>query len=332
MYKYYILLLIILCSNCHHSATEKHQTKRAHIVDVHDKVKEIKTGDVLLNSYCQVYAIDKYMVISDHKTPGNQIHLFNKNSFDYILGTAPIGQGPGEITVIGHIAEDTLRHQLLVSDFGKQRIFSYDLDSLLVDSAYLPNVKMILNQAEFPDRYDYLNDTLAFGPIIKPTGNYGFNQIAGKWNMQTGTIQLMKNIHPEIAKHRLCIAASFTHNRYVEAYIYHDLMSIRTLDGDLIYDIYGPDWDATNERYNYYGQVAFCKDKIVALYHNQTKPISQDKANRFLVFDLDGNYIKTLSLGYQINNFCYDKENHRLILSMDDEIQFGYLDLEGLID
>ena len=45
----------------------------------------------------------------------------------------------------------------------------------------------------------------------------------------------------------------------------------------------------------------------------------------------DGNYLKTLETGCHILHFCYDKEYHRLILYTYDEMQFGYLDLEGII-
>lgn len=49
-----------------------------------------------------------------------------------------------------------------------------------------------------------------------------------------------------------------------------------------------------------------------------------------LVYDLDGNYIKTLNVGYNMNAFCYDPEYNRIIMSLNDEkLQFAYLDLDG---
>ena len=50
-----------------------------------------------------------------------------------------------------------------------------------------------------------------------------------------------------------------------------------------------------------------------------------------MFFSLDGNYLKTLDIGYKFQDFCVDEENDRLIFAFSDEIQFGYLDLEGLI-
>ena len=47
---------------------------------------------------------------------------------------------------------------------------------------------------------------------------------------------------------------------------------------------------------------------------------------------LDGNYLKTLETGYKIARFCYDRDNNRILLSMDDDIQFGYLDMKEFLD
>lgn len=47
---------------------------------------------------------------------------------------------------------------------------------------------------------------------------------------------------------------------------------------------------------------------------------------------LNGNYIKTLNVGCNIGIFCYDPEYNRIIMELDDEIQFAYLDLDGLLE
>ncbi|MDR3309440.1 MAG: 6-bladed beta-propeller, partial [Tannerella sp.] len=54
-------------------------------------------------------------------------------------------------------------------------------------------------------------------------------------------------------------------------------------------------------------------------------------ATKFFVFDLTGEYIQTIETGYRIGSFRFDKENNRLIMVFDDEIQFGYLELDGLL-
>jgi hypothetical protein len=38
------------------------------------------------------------------------------------------------------------------------------------------------------------------------------------------------------------------------------------------------------------------------------------------VFNMKGDYLKTLVVGRPINYFCYDKDNNRIIMNLDDEI------------
>ena len=49
------------------------------------------------------------------------------------------------------------------------------------------------------------------------------------------------------------------------------------------------------------------------------------------VFNITGDYLKTLDIGRRINDLCYDEENKRIIMNLDDEYQFAYLDLEKYI-
>lgn len=78
----------------------------------------------------------------------------------------------------------------------------------------------------------------------------------------------------------------------------------------------------------------FCDNKIVVCYSGE-KGFRDGKSTyptKFMVFDLEGNYLKTLETGYPIIRFCYDKENERLIMSLDNEMQFAYLDAGTLLD
>ena len=51
---------------------------------------------------------------------------------------------------------------------------------------------------------------------------------------------------------------------------------------------------------------------------------------KFLVFDTNGDYLHTLETGYEMGNWCYDKEYNRIIMVMKGEFQLAYLDLDGL--
>ena len=150
--------------------------------------------------------------------------------------------------------------------------------------------------------------------------------------MQSGQFARMKYQHPDITKKRISFAVSIENDIYVECYTFHDLMSICNLNGDSICNIYGPSWDSKeSNRVHHYGDVIFCKDKILASYSGGANFSDEYNPTKILVFDLHGDYLKTLDVGYKIVDFCYDDDNNRIIMNLNDEIQFAYLSLEGLI-
>lgn len=326
------LLLVVFCLGCtSKNEFEKYQKVRDNILTVRNHVTEIQIEDVLIGASSCPYILGNCLIIKDYRSSDKLIHIFDKNSFEYLVSTAPLGQGPGEITVIGHIGVDESNHRFYVSDHGKQEIFSYDLDSVLSSPLYEPQVKMKMNKGLFPDRYCYINDTLCIGLVIEPTGVSTFKQFVAKWNMNTGEIKPMKYNHPDIEKKRISVGASVEHEIYVECNSRYDLMSIFDFDGNLRYNVYGPNWDKRGDRKHHYGTALFCKDKILALYSGGDYQGNGYYPRVFHVFELNGDYVKTIDVGYKILDFCYDKDNNRLILCCNDEIQFGYLPLEGLI-
>lgn len=330
MNKAVCFLLISVCWSCtQNSETEKYQRKRDNVVNVRSEIKEIVIEEVLIGRTVQMQIIDNYLIIGDYRSPDKLIHLFDKNDFHYITSTAYQGQGPGEIANMGHIAIDDAHCTFYISDHGKQKIFSYDLDSVLNNPYYEPAVKTDINVELFPSEYRYFNDTLCIGRIIQPIGYNNFKPMVGKWNMLTGEIKLMNYEHPDIQKKRMTSDVSFEHGIYAECYSNYDLMTICDLDGDLKYNIYGPMWDNEPSRIRYYATFpVFCGDKIIVGYSGKDNRAEESYPTKLIVFDLDGNYLRTLETGYKISAFCYDPENTRLFLCMNDDIQFGYLEVE----
>ena len=237
MKKLLFMTLLIILGGCKDNPTEKHQRKRNDIVNVHNKVIEFKTDNIIFNEYNNVSLLNNYLIICDSKSYSNQIYLFNRDNFSFITSTAPIGQGPGEITNMGHLATNENQRKFYITDHGKQKIFCYDLDSVLTYMDYIPKPQLNMDETEFPYKYQYINDTLSIGTIMKPTGNYGFNQYSARWNMSTGEIHPMPDLHPEIKRKRYYIAVSVKNEICVESYQRHDLLTIRTLSGELKYNI-----------------------------------------------------------------------------------------------
>jgi hypothetical protein len=277
--------------------------------------------------------MDDYLIIQEFKSFDKLIHLFDRNSFEYITGIANRGQGPNEIANMGHIAVDEARRKFYVNDHGKNRIFSYDLNSVLSNPSYVPEVKMKMDETIFPDNYQIVNDSISICKIIQPIGTNNFKPTVGKMNMLTGDIELMPYENPKITgRKRSNVVASTEHGIYVEYHYNHDLMTVCNLDGDLIRNIYGPDWNEDiKPNFDHYGKVVFCGDRIYATYRGED--ILNEKGqsiqpSKLFVFDIIGDYIQTLETGLHISDFCYDERNDRIILSLDDEMQFGYLELD----
>jgi hypothetical protein len=330
-------LLAAGCWSCAQKAeTEKHQHKRDHIINVREQVREIRIDDVLIGDYALLNLIGDYLIISDMNSPDQLIHILDRNSFRYVTSAIYKGQGPGEIVNMGHLIVDEANRRFYIFDHGKQRLFGYYLDSLLANPFHMPDETVQINERTFPHACCYVNDTLCIGVIIKVLGNSDYKPSVGKWNMTTGEIRLMKYEHPKIEKKRTSCAISVEHGIYVECYSYHDLMTICDLDGNLQHNIYGRKWNSEkSNKTSHYGPVAFCGDQIFALYtgkdtfhHDEKRGMVSTRPTQFLVFSINGDYIRTLETGYPINRFCYDRENNRIIMNLDDEIQFACLDLD----
>lgn len=325
-------LLILACGSCSSpkNEKEKRQKQRTKIVDVQDAVKGIKMEDVLIGSLAQPYIYDDYLLVADYRSSEKLIHVFDKHSFKYLTSFGDIGQGPKEISSLGTIAWNDKERDLYVTDHGQRRILSYNLDTLLNDSLYSPHVKLNLKERVFPNDYYYINDTLSYGSFIQPTAS-SFKQTTGKWNMKTGETKLVAYVHPADEKKRIAFAVSMKWDKLVECNRRYDLISLYDTNGELQCNVFGPNWSEEGDRKAHFKDAVICGDKIVASYIGEDWN-DNNGARIFHVFDITGDYLKTLNVGQRINYFCYDEENKRIIMNLDSEYQFACLDMEELFN
>ena len=326
-----IILGFIIFSCTRNSSTEKYQTDRNSVENVHDCIKEFETDSILIGNNARIYIMDNYLLIADHRGYDKQIHVFDKNSFRHLASTAPLGQGPTEITVLGAIAADEKRGKFYVSDHGKNKIFSYDMDSVLANPDYTPSVKLVMDKTNFPSEYEYINDTLCIARTILPKGVNDYIPSVSRWNMQTGNMLSISYNHPNIKKKRITYASSQQYGLIVELYNNYDLLTISDFNGKLKCNVYGPAWGNTQHNH-YYGDGFFDNNNhLIVSFSGGDNNTDAYYPTCLLVFGLDGEYIKTLEVGCKINSMRYDNKTNRLYMSLNDEIQFAYLNLDGLI-
>src|SRR5690606_33249584 len=99
--KHFILpmLFVILSLGCNNSNSDRTMYFRESAdktIDIRDQVVSVKT-DMLLG-FGEFCIIDSFLVFNEYGSKESKgIHLFNKNTFDYITSTGYLGRGPGEI-------------------------------------------------------------------------------------------------------------------------------------------------------------------------------------------------------------------------------------------
>lgn len=326
-------VLLLACSE--QPTTEKYQKSRDNIVDVKDKVVEINTGDVLIGGNSDIFFLDDYWMVVEYGSTimDKLVHLFDRTTYKPVLDAVRRGQGPGEFANHGIPIVDEAHHCFYLPDNSRMKVYTFYIDSLLSNPDWQPKLKCSFPEERIPSACVYVNDTLCIGRVILPIGTNDFRTGVCCWNMETGTIRIMPYEHPQIKKKRATCTVSPENDLYIDVYDNHDLLTVCDLDGNLKCNIYGPDWrdGDRSDRLQHIGATV-CGDKIITLYSGiDNREENAFRANLLHVFDLEGNYLKTLDIGYDAFRMVYDARNNRLLFVMDDEIQFGYLPLEGLL-
>ena len=314
------------------SDKEIYQSSRNEVLKVQDGVKEIIGDEVLIGSVARLDLLNDYLLVKDASSYDTLIHIFDKYTFKHVRGIGVWGEGPDEITSLGKISVDENNNVFHVPDLGKNKILGYEMDSVITNPSYKPFLKHRIGNTQFPDDYVYFSDSLTIARIIKILPDAPFQQSLVFWNMLTDEMVPLNYSNPEIERKRVRFNASMERNVIVEAYSHHDLMMIYDFQGNLKCNVYGPKWDnSMSNRMNYYGKVCFYKNNIIVSYSGKENFSDDYLPTSLLVFDMDGNYRKTLDVGYKIQDYCIDEDNSRVIFVFSDEIQFGYLNIEKLI-
>lgn len=330
-----LILIVILWGCSHSSGVDKHLHHSNNVMNVKELVKEIAVDTPFIGGLARPYIFGKYFILTDPQSKDNQIFIFDKKNFSYITSIGSFGEGPDEITSLGELIPDEKHHRLYVADYGKMQILGYDLNSISLTTNCLPEYETEIDKITTPVMYSYVNDTLCYACCMTAEPGKYFQESLITWNMKTGDIHPLISGHPEVERQRFRYAVSLENDLIAVGYDHHDLLATYDLKGNLKHYIYGPNWDNTtsNAMIYYYGSIVICNNRIIVGYSGEKNPdMGQIHITQLLVYDLDGNYVKTLKVDYNIVLFCYDLEYNRIIMILDDEIQFAYLNLDGLLE
>jgi hypothetical protein len=317
-----LTFFIIGCRNDNEAKTEKFQNNRDEIIDVKEMITDIKTETLFGNS--DLYIANDFLIVQEIKPGGSKgIHLFNKNTFEYITSTGVMGHGPGELVRPGRIGVDIENRVLWVPDHGKKIMLKFPVDSILNNEMFKPTEGLELHDEIFIERFGFLNDSIALGKAVQILTSNSFAMTMARLNLNTNKTEKFGYDHPEAVgkKSNSMFALSVKNDLYVNGYFFCDLMTICDLKGNLKYNIYGPDeLENKNFKKTYFTGVKFIGNTIIASYIgdvgivvNEFKRQTGNLPSKFLIFDTEGNYKNTIDTGYKFSYFCVDESNNRVI-------------------
>lgn len=329
--------MLVGCKTTNDEKTEKFQKHRSEILDVSDKIIDINPEFLFGNSV--LYIIDDILIVNEVSPKGEKgIHLFNKNTFKYITSTGILARGPGEIASPGGIGIDKSNRILWVQDHGNKVMWKFPLDSVLNNEMFKPNIKLELNYESFIESFRFLNDSIVLGVAVQILPDYSFVKAMSILNLNTNIIEKYGYTHTvAVGKNSSSeFALSVENNFYVNCYNYNDLITINDLNGNLRYNVYGPEGlNNKDNKKSYFFGVDIIGNDIIASYIGDVGLVSDDNGpkgntpSKLIVFDMKGNLKKTFETGYKFTYFCVDEENKRIIAYFNSRLEaLGYFNVD----
>lgn len=319
-----INIVLTVLSSC--SANTEHS-----VIVVQDNVLEFSTGDAIIGRQSTIMSVDSLLIILDHAPTDDAIHLFNVLSGNHIVSFGKFGQGPSELTRPGNMAFNPTKRELYVFDYGQNRIMTFNIDSVISSSDYIPRLKLNFTISQsFPDRYVFVNDTLGIARLIQPAKR-GFTQSLCRYNIDNGALTPFDDANEKIYANRSLFGVSRDLSLIAEACVTQDLIILYDFNGVIQTRIEGPSFSTElNRDRTYYTNVKFAGNYILCAYSGDTSGMNY-YGTFIKIFSSKGKLIKTLDLKKKIVDMSYNPLKISLFLVLDDEIQFGELPLSNIL-
>jgi hypothetical protein len=332
------LLILLLLASCQQQTTEKSYTKWKPAIDVSKKIKTIHTPHYM--SHPELAIMDDILLVNEYEPSGQkQVHLFETDSFKFLGSVGKKGRGPGEMTRVGNLAPNPWTGHFWLTDFAKYVLWRFSLDSALANPNYSPT-PISISEDLFMVRMAFLNDSIAMGNAFTPLSASNYQMDIGRLNTKSNETKILNHPVPEYITEKRTnsyIALSAKNDLYARAYIKYDLLTIRKFNGELICNIKGPGWSKTLQPVKkFYSHVAIMEKYIIAAYLgedglalDETKRTVSVSPSKLLVFDLEGNHLKTIETQHPISTFAVDEHNQRIVAYFTDRTEpLGYFELE----
>lgn len=324
-----IILSSLLLSSCTQGEGIIMQTSRDNVVDISDDLYPLELPDsVLINSYADIDSQDGYVSVTDLRTIGNYLYIFDARTTAYLTSTIRFGDGPGEVSRMDAPAYCKDDNCLYVPDYGKDKLFRYAMDSLLSTDNSAPLDEYSLTHGDWLTDFEMLDSVNALGIMIEVFDDEDhYTCVLANYNIETGK-HVDHVFHPEIKMNRLTMGISKKLNLCVVASRTYDFLILTDLEGNFIKEIRGPLWGKEKRlEPSTYTCVTITERHIIASFSGKTWGDGDDPT-RLEIFTIDGEYVETLDVGHPISDICYNEATGRLFLSLNDDPQFVFYDFD----
>lgn len=332
------LLLILLClaiSACNSNTqgvTERHEGKRDNVTEVSCMIS-IDSKLPEMHAITALHMIGDTLILRDTKARNLVFTAYNIR-LDSVIGQfGKFGNGPGEIANFGAVFYDPITQNLYGANANQGKIVGFHLPEAIGNANYDSFEKCRMdfqngNNAILSPHF--INDsTIICNVYIPDKETHGIISRIGKLNLLECKVDIIDSTKV-LAKSRCLTVVAPDKNKIFSFDRNHDIIKIYNLEGKPLSYIYGPDFEEEPPRgKRYFSDAVICGDKILVTYSGEK---SRNSEKNILIFDLDGNYLKTLKLPYSIIDLAYHPGTDRLYLNTDGETQFGYINLQEVLD
>ena len=331
----FFLLMFLL--SCAAKSEREFELDEGQPLDVSESIIDIDTDPLIAFPFFEI--TEDYLIIADSKTVDKGIHIFERKSFTYLGTTGQVGEGPGQLSRYGPVAFSSSGKEFWMPDFGKLKMFKFDMDSALADQAYLPSISKPFGMDFFLTRLKIVDEDVAIGAGLEPLSKSTFRISLGRWDLSSGEISKFGEEHPGLIGKRTnaYFDYSLRHQIMVLAHTNHDILTVYDTNGIVKYHVLGErKFNNDNRRLKFFGPVQITENYIFTSYlgkegfeldeNNTPKAVSKTK---ILAFDLDGNLVKIFETGHELGLFIVDEWDKRVICYFNDrEIPIGYFNYE----
>lgn len=328
-----LLLLAVIFFSCKDEAIRKFKVSDGELVDVSAEIIDLETEQII--AFPDLAMSGDYLIITDTRAIDKGIHIFDKDKLEYLGSTGIMGEGPGQITRYGPLGVAPNGGEFWMPDFAKLKMFKFDIDSVLIDEAYLPSISEPFEMDFFLTRFKLITENLALGAGLEPLSNSTFRISLGRWDLNSGKIEKFGEEHPKLIGERTNAFFDYSneHKIMALAHINHDILTVYDTTGIVKYHILGErEFDNEKRRYDFFGHVRIGSELIFSSYlgsegfkldeNQRPKSVSKTK---ILAFDFDGNLLKVFETGHELGPFVVDESNKRVICYFADrKIPIGY--------